>query len=324
MDQLLAVAHERVDQLISDYPELQRWEELPFQSATNRALYGTCNGEPVVFKYFVRKVRKWQEERALRALAASGVVPRLYAYPSEEILVMQRLSGQMLGYAQESLSPARQADLYGQVGAGLARLVKYAARPQPGEDWQNPYASDDWLIRYWNTTFEAYFTEILTTCQSALARHQLTLPALHESVRALQAAREEVLAYPVFMHADDIHGANMMADGDQFQGFIDFEMSRLGNELYLLGATLQWACLDESVHWPALRAGYEQEQGAPLAADTVALVKLFAPFKSWIRFAWYWGSDDQPDWVWQGNVRQVTVDMLVKTVARVNAVLYGQ
>src|SRR6266567_790991 len=89
----------------------------------------------------------------------------------------------------------------------------------------------------------------VVTCRDALGRHRIDQPTLHASVRDLQAARSVVLAQPVFMHVDDIHGANILVDRDTFQGFIDFEMSRLGNELYLLGATLQWACLTNPAQW---------------------------------------------------------------------------
>lgn len=319
MDQLLNTAQTQVRQLVARYAELQLWEEIPDQGATNQVFYGACAGQPVVFKFFPRKVRKWQEERALQWLAASGVVPRLYAYPSEEILVMQRLPGQMLWQVEERLSAEARTALYQQVGAGLARLVKYAARPADGE-WQNPYAADHHLSHFWRTSFEQYFDETLATCQAALTRHQINHPALHASVRNLQAARSEALSYPVFMHVDDVHGANMLVDGDKFQGFIDLEMSRLGNQLYLLGATLQWACLDESPRWSPMRAGYEAEQGAAFSPDTLALIKLFAPFQRWARFAWYWGSDEQPDWVWQDNVRETTVDKLLKILAVVDSV----
>ncbi|RIK31072.1 MAG: hypothetical protein DCC55_36760 [Chloroflexi bacterium] len=318
MDQLLQTARERVQQFISVYDELRLWDDAPIQSATNRVLYGERAGKPVVFKFFFRKTRKWQEERALQSLAASGVVPKLYPYPSEEILVMERLPGQMLWQAQKDLSAAALRNVYRQVGAGLARLMKYADRPAENADWQNPYAPTD---RFWSTSFEHYFDETLATCRDALARHEIDEPALHESVRNLQAIRSEVLAQPVFMHVDDIHGANMIVDGDRFQGFLDFEMSRLGNELYLLGATLQWACLDNSAQWPPMRAGYEEEQGAPLSAHTVELVKIFAPFQNWCRFAWYWGSDDQPDWVRQGNVRERTLEQLVQTLDAVESVI---
>jgi len=323
MDQLLATAHERVQQWITAYPELQLWDDVPWQGGTNQIFYGACAGAPIVFKFFPRKVRKWQEERALQWLAASGVVPRLYPYPSEEILVMQRLPGQMLWQVEGGLSTAAQTNLYRQVGAGLARLVKYAASPADNEA-QNPYAADHHLHHFWNSSFEAYFDETLATAQAALARHQINHPALHASIRNLQAVRNEALAYPVFMHVDDVHGANMLVEGDQLQGFIDFEMSRLGNELYLLGTTLQWACLEDSVQWQPLRAGYEEEQGIPLAAETLALIKLFAPFQRWRRFAWYWGSDDQPEWVWRDNVRQTTVELLIKTLTVVDSVVHGQ
>lgn len=318
MDQLFTTARQQMQAFVSNYDELQLWDEMPFQSATNRVLYGERAGEPVVFKFFFRKTRKWQEERALQALAASGVVPKLYAYPSEEILVMERLRGEMLWQTQANLSAAALGEVYRQVGAGLARLVTYADRPAADTDWRNPYAPTD---LFWSTSFEHYFDETLATCQNALVRHGIDRPALHESVRNLQAIRSEALARPVFMHVDDIHGANMMVDGETFQGFIDFEMSRLGNELYLLGATLQWACLDDPAQWPPMRAGYEQEQGSPLSPDTLKLVEIFAPFQTWCRFAWYWGSDDQPDWVWQGNVRETTLRKLVQIVEEAKSVV---
>src|SRR5262245_25799015 len=143
MDHLLKTAQERVQHFITAYDELQLGADTPIQSATNRVLYGQRAGEPVVFKVFFRKPRKWQEERALRWLAASGVVPRLYPYPSEEILVMQRLPGRMLWQVQESLPAAALSGLYRQVGAGLARLVKYATSPADGGNWQNPFAPAD-------------------------------------------------------------------------------------------------------------------------------------------------------------------------------------
>jgi hypothetical protein len=73
-----------------------------------------------------------------------------------------------------------------------------------------------------------------------------------------------------------------------------------------------------------MRAGYEGEQGAPLSTDTLELVKRFAPFQNWCRFAWYWGSDEQPDWVWQRHVREKVVDQLGQTLAVVESVMQGR
>ena len=129
MDQLIATARERVQHWIMDYPELQLWDEIPWQGASNQIFYGTRTGAPIVFKFFPRKVRKWQEEYALQSLAASGVVPKLYPYPSEEILVMQRLPGQMLYQAEKELPAAAWTTLYQQVGAGLGLSTMQPARP---------------------------------------------------------------------------------------------------------------------------------------------------------------------------------------------------
>jgi Ser/Thr protein kinase RdoA (MazF antagonist) len=123
------------------------------------------------------------------------------------------------------------------------------------------------------------------------------------------------------MHGDDISGANTMVEGATFQGFIDFEMSRLGNELYLLGTALQWACLDNPSQWAPMRDGYEAERGTPMDREMVALLKLFAPFSNWCRFAWWWGSDDQPAWVWERNARGRTLNELLKTIAVVDSVV---
>lgn len=49
MDQLIATAHERVQQWITNYPELQLWDDIPWQGATNQIFYGARASEPVVF-----------------------------------------------------------------------------------------------------------------------------------------------------------------------------------------------------------------------------------------------------------------------------------
>lgn len=317
-EQVMQTAREQIERFILPYPVLQLWENTPMQSATNQVFYGACDGERVVFKYFKNKARKWQEKRALEWLAASGVVPQLYPFDSENILTMQCLPGQMLWQAQQSSSAATLTRLYHQVGAGLARLVKHAHKPAIGDAWQNPYAPDD---AFWSTRFDEYFDTTLDTCVATLQRHQFDQPALLAAARNLQAARNEVMAWPTFMHGDDVSGANTMVEGAIFQGFIDFEMSRLGNELYLLGTALQWACLDNPSQWAPMRAGYEAERGAPMEQEMVALLKLFAPFFNWCRFAWWWGSDDQPAWVWERNARGRTLNELLKTIAVVDSVV---
>ena len=288
------------------------------QGATNQIFYGTYDDEPIVFKYFRNKARKWQETRALTWLANSGVVPQLYPFDSEYILVMERLPGEMIGLAQQTLPADTLKSLYHQVGTGLAKLVQYAHRPTQEDAWQNPYAPDD---EFWSTPFDEYFDTNLAICAATLQRRDFGQPALLAAVQNLQAARSEVMAWPIFMHGDDVSGANTMVTGDTFQGFIDFEMSRLGNELYLMGTALQWACLNNPSQWKPMQAGYEETRESPMDREMIALLKLFAPFFNWCRFAWWWGSDDQPDWVWERKARERTLNELVKTLEVVDSVM---
>jgi len=90
-----------------------------------------------------------------------------------------------------------------------------------------------------------------------------------------------------------------------------------------LPGRMLWQEQDDPAQWPPMRAGYEQEQGAPLSTETLALVQHFAPFQNWCRFAWYWGSDEQPEWVWRGNVRETTLQRLVQTLEVVGSVVHG-
>ena len=321
MTDRLQNARSRLGQLVLAHPELDLSAAAPVQSATNAVLYGTRAGEPVVFKLFERAHRKLQDERMLRWLAPSGVVPRLYPYDFDDVLVMEYLPGQMMYEVQAQLTaaatPTALAPLYRQVGAALAKLVAHAFTPGDNVDeWRNPHTSDP----FWNTTFETFFDEVITSSQRALKAHNLAQPPLQQSLANFRAARSEILDQRTFLHVDDVHGANIMVDQGKFAGIFDFEMSRLGNELYLLGATLQWACLGDQRQWRPMLAGYESERGTPLSRETRALVKLFAPFQNWIRFSWYWGSDEQPNWVWQRNVRQNILKQLIQTLDAVDEV----
>ena len=132
----------------------------------------------------------------------------------------------------------------------------------------------------------------------------------------LTGLRSAIVTRDSFLHVDDIHSNNLIVHDGRLQGFIDLEMSRFGNDLYLLGSALGTACHQPEL-WPSIRWGYETELGAGLDDETLLLIKQFVPFKLWIRFAWYWGTDDLPDWVVRGNNRQMVIDGLIKVLESV-------
>ena len=243
----------------------------------------------------------------------------------DDVIVMECYPGEMLWQAQQRGQSEGLTDLHRQVGSGLAKMVRHAYRPSSDDaEWLNPHSTDPfWNTSYeqfFNTTYAQFFNDVITTAGEALTRHEITHLKLRQSLADIKAAESEILNQPTFMHFDDVHGANIMVHEGNLQGFIDFEMSRLGNEFYLLGSALQWACLNDRTWWAPILAGYEQEQGAPLSAEKLRLLKVMMPFQNWIRFAWYWGSDDQPDWVWERNVRKKIAEQLSKALGIIESV----
>ena len=281
----------------------------------------SAKGEPIVFKFFGDEERKGHEETALRWLRETGVVPHVYRFESDNILIISRLSGNTLLQVEDSLTPAALAGVYRQVGKGLAKMVKFSYRPDSRHTWDNRKSAGVDLNFFWKSEFETFFDGIIETCREGLSRHRFGQKQLHHSIETLTEMRDQILERDVFLHVDDIHTNNLIVNEGELQGFIDLEMSRFGNDLYLLGSALQSATLDDPQQWRCILEGYEEEQGSSLSEQTLFLVKIFAPFQNWIRFAWYWGTDALPRWAIKRNVRQKTVEQLVRTFETVDSIV---
>lgn len=97
-----------------------------------------------------------------------------------------------------------------------------------------------------------------------------------------------------FICMDDFHYSDMIVDGPEFQGFIDLEMSRYGNEIMVLAAVLASISPRQLDRWSWIRQGYENGRGRTLDNAMIALAAKVAPFTRWVRFMWYWSTDDIP------------------------------
>jgi len=115
---------------------------------------------------------------------------------------------------------------------------------------------------------------------------------LGTSLAALRDYRDDILAYPSFVQMDDFHTCNIMADGPELTGFIDLEMTRSGNEALLLAAALAMTTHGRPERWAWIRRGYEDRRGEPIDRDLLSLACIAAPFSQWIRFMWYWTTED--------------------------------
>jgi len=259
---------------------------------TNLVTFGALNGEPVVYKYFDWLPRKMQEESALRLFAPTGVVPKLYPVESDSVLVMERLRGQTLNVVEQGLGEGRLQHLYYQLGQAMAKMVVVApggrARgrrdlsAKPGFDYEF----------YCQADLDVLFDTVIGRAAGVLAEQDVPhRTILERSLTALRDHGEAILARPGFVQTDDFHTSNVMAAGSELTGFIDLEMTRWGNEVLLLAAAL--AMMDERPErWAWIRRGYEHGRGARIDSELSSLARIAVPFSQWIRFMWYWTTED--------------------------------
>jgi hypothetical protein len=313
MDYFYTEAREKIAEFVASHPGLSLDKRLPkVQGVTNRVLFGKASGIPVVYKYFCETARKVQEEKAIAALSRSLFIPRLLLFNSDRIMVMTRFPGRTLWESRNDLDRNVLAGLFGQIGSALAEfedlarpIETYSARKDsPGMRFDVPY--------FWNSSLPDFFDGLIDACLSEMTRFGVDDPVLLKSIRAMAERRSEFLGLKAYVHPDDIHENNMVVEDEFLRGIIDLEMSRTGNDIYLLCAALNSKSLRDPFFRDAFRQGWESKRGSAIDARTMALVKVFLPFQIWIRFGWYFNSDDPAEWVVQD--RKVTLTQLKETI----------
>jgi len=318
---------------VEAHPDYSVDDEQPeCRGGTHFVTFGSFRGEPVVFKYYDGDPRKEHEKRALELFAPTGLVPKLYPDDTDVLLVMERLPGATMHEAEQGLAPAERDKLYQQLGAAVARIVD--ARPggdvavQPGTAFRAADMGD-----FYNTPFHAlavlyrqadtttFFDITLARAAKVLADREVPhKETLARSLAALTQNRDVILAFPSFIHMDDFHANNIMADGPKITGFIDLEMARSGNEVLLIGAALSSMCRRPAC-WRSFRHGYGKARGSTMDDTLLELVRSAAPFSTWIRFTWYWSTDDVPWWAAEMDLRTSAVRDIKDTVEAVGHML---
>src|SRR5436190_24333213 len=93
MDLLSEQARTAVDAFVAANPAYRTASSAADQGATNRTMFGSAGGVPVVFKFFVTAERWRNELFCLQHYADTGVVPRALAAIPDRLLVIERLLG---------------------------------------------------------------------------------------------------------------------------------------------------------------------------------------------------------------------------------------
>ena len=312
MDPRRELALSEIDTIVQATPNLTLDEDyLPgFPGGTNTALFGHLNGKPIVFKYFHNKDRKDHEEKVLNLFQKTGYVPQLYPIKNDSVLIIERLPGLPFFMAEENVSLEKWEGLFNQLGQALASIVKIA----PGSDLaisgkQNLPCEPGFDYKFYCTAnLETFFDTVIEISTNVLKTCDLPHQSLLEnSLNDLRTNRDAILAYPSFIFLDDFHYSNIIAQDSTLQGFIDLEMSRYSNEVLVLGSVMASVIPSQLERWSWIKTGYEAICRNRLDPETIYLSEIVAPFNPWIRFMWYWGSDEVPAWAKEKNLRMSVI-----------------
>jgi hypothetical protein len=322
-DQLKSALGE-IQDLIDANPGLSLDDEyLPAYSGGNSSvLLGHFENRPVLFKRYADPERKQHEDRSLRLFAPSGWVPELYPIKSEHTLVMQRYSGLPIWMVEENVSAEVWSGLFRKMGSAVADVV--ASRP--GADLAKEYSDDSlsdigWHYAWYRTANVRNFVQtVLGKSRSLLETKDIPEQGFGLGIlEEMEQCQNEVLAYPSFLYMDDFHFANMIADGATFQGFVDLEMTPLGNEVLALARVIRSMAHVHLHRWPEFLEGYESRTGTPVDQDILALAARFSTFTLWIRFVWYWEPEEPPQWTLKKDLRSKVFQEFRETVECVAA-----
>jgi len=308
---------DEIQRLVQNNDALHLIDGAKFGGGTNYICCGEYDGEPVVFKYFWNVARKQQEALALKIFADTESVPKLYPIEDDHILVMQRFSGLPFYQVEDQVTFEQWQGLFYQLGVALAHMVARV----PGQSVKN-FCSQSVVAElgidysfYCQADLDVFVDTVMESAAGALSTKDVPhAELLKGTLSTMQANRDALLALPRFVYMDDFHYANMIADGPNFQGFVDFEMTRYGNEALVLAGVLNSIPSAQKERWLWVRQGYEAERGKALDDTLIDLAFTFASFSKWIRFMWYWSSDALPEWAQKSNVRMSVVEGIKDTV----------
>jgi len=242
-------AETTLSRLIEANPGLSVNKDQPdWLFGTNFVTFGMFHNQPVVFKYFDWHPRKEQEEKALRLLSTTGLVPKLCSVESDSILVWERLQGTTLDNIEKQHRQEQLEKLYHQLGMAMAKIVEAAPVDfSSGRHDLIAKAGFDYEF-YCQSNVETLFDLVTERSAKVLAEKDVPYKnILNTSLSVLQKNRDAILAYPTFIQMDDFHTGNIIVDGDKLMGFIDLEMTRYGNEVFLLAAALAMTADEEQL-----------------------------------------------------------------------------
>ncbi len=239
-------------------------------SVTNYVIFGQCDDEPVVFKYFCQDERRAREIYGLLHWMPTGIVPRLYHDEGLRLIVIERFPGSFLPRPSEEGFAAIDRELAG-YSLGVA-TAKFCTTPISKEE------ADGFERRFYDgQKLEEYFGKIIGAGRSIVQKVEVYGGDVFlQSLAFLEGQLEAILAQPRMLYHQD---AQMHFENSRFCGFFDLEMCRVGTRAMQFGS--MWGQFAECEHWSHFARGFSEESGIVLTEEDFEIGRAFAHFMVW-------------------------------------------
>jgi hypothetical protein len=106
----------------------------------------------------------------------------------------------------------------------------------------------------------------------------------------------------------------MIVHEGRFKSFVDVEMSRYANAVFLVGTGLFVVWRQSYSHMKSLISGYLHASGRQETKEFLTWCHILAPFSYWVSFSWYFNMDKLTPWAIATNHRHKILLLLISTV----------
>ena len=316
MDRKLEIARQNIQIFKEKVCGLQILDEPAYQGQTNRVLFGSYNDELVAIKYYSDPSRREQEVKALTLMRSTAVVPELVPLEDPHIMVTKRIEGDALALVYDSLSQKELDNIYLGMGAALASIEQYSLHPMRNQQWERHCKTGVVDLNYYrHSAWPDFVNEIIKRCLHAMDAHDLRDSELIYSIEAISDYCDAFVEFEMFFMGSDFGSNNMIVNQGHFQRFVDLEMSRYANAIYLVGTGMFMVWRQSPHHLDSLVNGYLDASGRTDVDSFLRLCRVYAPFSYWVNFAWYFNMDKLPPWAVATNHKQKILNLITSTVS---------
>ena len=233
---------------------------------TNYVAFGHLDSKPVVFKYFFRPERREREVYGLRHWETTGLVPKVVHDDGDHLLVQSRLilDPAVSGKALDSSVVGRA------LGEAIAKLYCVPLSAEEKGDFESRFYDGVDLHDYVNGIVGA-------SRQIHESVPEYASETFSRSLSFVESQLPVLLAPPYRLYHQD--AGNLLYGGDQFVGFFDLEMCRVGTLAIQIGCVM--GTVRELDCWSSFVRGFHSLTDLAPGEEELASARAWSHFMVW-------------------------------------------